>query len=79
MAGPRQACRPATSTGELKGSFTRCLNRLRLAPLPEPPPRLFLGGGHERMLTLAGRLADAAAILSLKGARYDHDPTARSG
>jgi alkanesulfonate monooxygenase SsuD/methylene tetrahydromethanopterin reductase-like flavin-dependent oxidoreductase (luciferase family) len=32
---------------------------LPLAPLPETPPRLFLGGGSDRLLEIAGRYADA--------------------
>jgi probable F420-dependent oxidoreductase len=37
---------------------------LRLAPLPARRPPLFLGGGHERMLTLAGRYADTVGLLT---------------
>lgn len=37
---------------------------LRLAPVPERRPRLFLGGGHERMLTLAGQHGDSVGLLS---------------
>jgi alkanesulfonate monooxygenase SsuD/methylene tetrahydromethanopterin reductase-like flavin-dependent oxidoreductase (luciferase family) len=32
---------------------------LPLAPLPHTPPRLFLGGGSDRLLEIAGRYADA--------------------
>jgi alkanesulfonate monooxygenase SsuD/methylene tetrahydromethanopterin reductase-like flavin-dependent oxidoreductase (luciferase family) len=32
---------------------------LPLGPLPETPPRLFLGGGSDRILDIAGRYADA--------------------
>ena len=37
---------------------------LPLAPLPETPPRLFLGGGSDRLLDIAGRYAD---VLDLNG------------
>lgn len=37
---------------------------LPLAPLPETPPRLFLGGGSDRLLDIAGRYAD---MLDLNG------------
>lgn len=37
---------------------------LQLAPAPVPPPSIFLGGGHERMLTLAGRVADSVGLLT---------------
>jgi alkanesulfonate monooxygenase SsuD/methylene tetrahydromethanopterin reductase-like flavin-dependent oxidoreductase (luciferase family) len=37
---------------------------LPLAPLPDVPPRLFLGGGSDRLLDIAGRYAD---MLDLNG------------
>lgn len=37
---------------------------LRLTPVPERRPRLFLGGGHQRMLTLAGRYGDSVGLLT---------------
>lgn len=40
------------------------IDGLRLFPLPERPPRLFLGGGKQRMLQLAGRLGDTVGLLT---------------
>lgn len=37
---------------------------LRLTPVLERRPRLFLGGGHQRMLTLAGRYGDSVGLLT---------------
>lgn len=53
---------------------------LRLAPAPAPPPRIFLGGGHERMLTLAGRVADSVGLLtsSVASGELVADPAERT-
>jgi probable F420-dependent oxidoreductase len=40
------------------------IDRLRLFPLPPQRPRLFLGGGKQRMLQLAGRMADTVGLLT---------------
>jgi probable F420-dependent oxidoreductase len=42
------------------------IDGLGLAPLPaqRPRPPIFLGGGHRRMLTLAGRMADIVGLLT---------------
>jgi probable F420-dependent oxidoreductase len=42
------------------------IDGLELAPLPaqRPRPPIFLGGGHRRMLTLAGRMADIVGLLT---------------
>jgi probable F420-dependent oxidoreductase len=42
------------------------IDGLELAPLPvqRPRPPIFLGGGHRRMLTLAGRAADIVGLLT---------------
>lgn len=37
---------------------------LQSTPRPATPPRLLLGGGHQKMLTLAGREADSIGILT---------------
>jgi probable F420-dependent oxidoreductase len=53
---------------------------LRLAPLPARRPPLFLGGGHERMLTLAGRHADSVGLLtsSVASGELVADPAERA-
>jgi probable F420-dependent oxidoreductase len=53
---------------------------LRLAPLPARPVPLFLGGGHERMLTLAGRHGDIVGLLtsSVASGELVADPAERS-
>lgn len=57
------------------------IDGLRLAPAPaqRPGPPLFLGGGHERMLTLAGRHADIVGLLttSVASGRMEDDPAER--
>lgn len=40
------------------------IDGLRLFPLPQRPPQLFLGGGQQRMLRLAGRLAEIVGLLT---------------
>jgi probable F420-dependent oxidoreductase len=42
------------------------IDGLELAPLPaqRPRPPIFLGGGHRRMLTMAGRMADIVGLLT---------------
>ena len=47
----------------LEGSHV-VARELPLAPLPPTPPRLFLGGGSDRLLDIAGRYAD---MLDLNG------------
>jgi probable F420-dependent oxidoreductase len=56
------------------------IDGLRLAPRPLRPPRLFLGGGHERMLTLAGRCADVVGLLtsSVASGELVADPAERT-
>jgi probable F420-dependent oxidoreductase len=53
---------------------------LRLAPLPARRPPLFLGGGHERMLALAGRYADSVGLLtsSVASGELRDDPAERT-
>lgn len=55
---------------------------LSLAPLPaqRPGPPLMMGGGHERMLTLAGRHADIVGLLttSVASGRVEDDPAERA-
>jgi probable F420-dependent oxidoreductase len=40
------------------------VEQLRITPALAQCPRLFLGGGHEHMLTLAGRHADSVGLLT---------------
>lgn len=58
------------------------IDGLRLAPAPaqRPGPPLFLGGGHERMLTMAGRHADSVGLLtsSVASGRMEDDPAERT-
>jgi probable F420-dependent oxidoreductase len=58
------------------------VNGLRCVPLPaqRPGPRIFLGGGHERMLKLAGRCADSVGLLttSVASGAMVADPTERT-
>jgi probable F420-dependent oxidoreductase len=56
------------------------LQELAITPLTTPPPRLFLGGGHERMLSMAGRLADSVGLLtsSVASGELVADPAERS-
>lgn len=49
------------------------------SPLQSPRPPLFLGGGHKRMLGLAGRLADSVGLLttSVASGALVEDPAER--
>jgi probable F420-dependent oxidoreductase len=50
------------------------------APAQRPGPPIFLGGGHERMLTLAGRRADIVGLLttSVASGALEDDPAERT-
>src|SRR5579864_2451533 len=50
-------------SASLEGAHVVARN-LPLAPKPDTPPRLFIGGGSERLLEIAGRYAD---VLDLNG------------
>ena len=53
---------------------------LRVTPMPPQRPPIFLGGGHERMLTLAGRHADIVGLLtsSVASGELVADPAERT-
>ncbi len=53
---------------------------LRLAPVPPVRPRIMLGGGHQRMLTLAGRYGDSVGLLtsSVASGELVADPAERT-